>query len=384
MVETVFWILTAISLFYWLLVWWSVESFFRARSVPADGFKPSVSILKPVKGLDPEAWENFASFCQQDYGEYELLFGVSDPSDPAVELVEKLRAGFRQRSIGLIVAPEKGSNPKSSILHELALAARHEVLVISDSDMRVTPDYLRRVVAPLADPQTGVVTCLYRSRAAATLGGHLAALYVESDFLPSVIAANKVLGVRSALGATIALRRDDLKRSGGYASIADYLTDDYQIAAGIASLGLKLRLSDYVVLNVMGATGFRELWHREIRWARGIRTSCPWRYSGLWLTFATPLAGGLVASSGVSGYALGALAAAVLLRGCVAWRMPVHLGQPRSLASLAWLPVRDCLSALIWCAGLVGRRITWRGRAFSLLSDGRLEREPCLVPKEQA
>lgn len=373
-------ILVSTSLAYWLLVWFTVEQFFTLPSQPPSKYQPSLSILKPVQGLDAQAYENFLSICQQDYPRYEVLFGVADGADPVVAVVQRIQQEHPEIPLRLVVVPRRAMNPKCSTLDRLAWEARHEILVVSDSDIRVTGDYLRRLVAPLENPRVGLVTCLYRNQIPQSVPAQLEALYLESDFLPSVILAHRLLGVRFGLGATLAMRRDDLMRLGGYASIADYLTDDYQITSRIAGLGRQVRISHYVVTHVLGKIEFREQWDREIRWARGIRASRPRQYPGLILTFSTPLAAILAVTSGFAVWTLAVLAMAMLIRWCVAWRMAHWLGQSRR-RHLAWLPLRDVLTALVWCAAMVGRRIAWRGTVFSLLDDGRLEAVSCLTEK---
>jgi len=333
---------------------------------------PPVSILKPVKGLDFQAYENFVSFCRQDYPEFELLFGVADLADPVIPVIERLQRDFPQHNIRLFVVEASGSNRKASVLHHLAGQACHEVLVISDSDMRVASDYLRRVVAPLAHEDIGLVTCPYRGEASLTLTARLEALYLGSTFLPSVIVARRFLDMRFALGATMALRRSDLARIGGFAAVADYLADDYQIGARVASLGLRVHLSDYVVAYFMGATTFRGQWNREVRWLRCSRVSRPLEYPGMLLTFSTPLAATLALASGFSPLGRWALLISVLVRWLVAWLVTGYTGDQTARRWLIWLPLRDMLSALVWCAGGLGRSVTWRGEKFRLLPDGRM------------
>jgi ceramide glucosyltransferase len=270
------------------------------------------------------------------------------------------------------VVQASGSNRKASILHGLADQARHEVLVVSDSDMRVTPDYLRRVVAPLSDEQIGLVTCPYRGEFPFNLTARLEALYVGSTFLPSVIVARRFLDMRFALGATVALRRSDLARIGGFAAVANYLADDYQLGARVADLGLRVHLSDYVVADVLGATTFRDQWDREVRWARCSRVSRPLEYPGLLLTFSTPLAVTLALITGFATLGWLTLLISVLVRWLVAWQVAGYTGDQVVRQWLVWLPVRDMLSALVWCAGGLGRRVTWRGEEFSLRPNGRM------------
>jgi ceramide glucosyltransferase len=275
--------------------------------------------------------------------------------------------------ICLIHVHHPAMNPKIAILERLTREALGSVLVVTDSDVGVTPQYLARVVSPLADPGVGVVTCPYFSRHSGTLPSRLQTLYLNACFLPSVIVAMWALGVRAGLGATIAVRRRDLMRAGGYAGIADYLTDDYQVAMRVAALGLRVELSDYVVENLQGAASFREAWEREVRWSSGIRVNGPIRHLGIGVTFTLPLALGAAAASGFSTTSLAMLAAILLTRTLLAWRMLSILDGRQWHPEIAWLPIRECLSMLVWAAAIMGRRIRWRGREFELLRNGRLE-----------
>ena len=373
MLEMLLLLLTVASWLYWLVAWWWVRAFFRARPELDLSFTPPVSILKPVKGVDAQAYQNFASFCQQDYPDFELLFGVSDPEDPVIPVVECLQRDFPQRSIRLVVAQASGANGKASLLHHLVAQAHHEVLVVSDSDMRVTPDYLRRVVAPLTDERIGLVTCPYRGEAPLTLTARLEALHMGVTFLPAVVVARRFLAMRFALGATVALRCSDLARLGGFAAVADYLADDYQLGARMAGLGLRVHLSDYVVASVLGATTFLEQWEREVRWARCTRVCRPREYPGMLLTFSTPLAAALALVSGFASLGWLALAMSLFLRWLVAWLVAGYTGDQVVRRWLIWLPVRDMLSALVWCAGGMGQRVIWRGQEFIVQPDGRIQ-----------
>lgn len=378
MLETLFVLLIVASWLYWLIACWMVRVFFLSEPALAPDFTPPVSVLKPVRGLDFGAYHNFVSFCRQDYPDFEILFGVADPSDPAIAVIHRLQRDFPRRNIRLIVVPVTGANRKASLLHHLADLARHEVLVVSDSDMRVTPDYLRRVVAPLADAQTGLVTCPYKGALPLTLTARLEALHMGATFLPSVVVARRFLAMRFAMGATVALRRSDLARMGGFAAVADYLADDYQLGARIADLGLRVHLSDYVVVSVLGATTLQDQWQREVRWARCSRISRPVEYPGMLLTFSTPLALAWLLTRGLAFPAWLMLLISLLVRWLVAWLVTGYAGDEASRPWLVWLPVRDVLSALVWCTGSMGRRIVWRGEEFVLQEDGRMQ--PVVYP----
>lgn len=371
--EELLWWLTAASWVYWLVALWSVRAFFGAPRESDPGFSPPVSILKPVRGLDEGAYENFASFCEQDYDDFEIIFGVADPRDPVVPVIRKLRADYPETDIRLVVGEAFGANRKASLLHHLAGAARNPILVVSDSDMRVRPDYLKRVVAPLANDGVGLVTCTYRGDHALSIPAKLEALHMGVTFLPSALVAGRFLGLPFALGASVALRKADLERMGGFAAISDYLADDYQLGARIYGLGLKVRLSDYIMDSVIGSTTFREEWEREVRWARCNRVSRPLEYPGILLLYTTPLATALAILTGFAPVAKEALWISLLLRWFVAYSISGVTQDKTSRRCLALLPVRDFLSFLVWLAGAVGRRIEWRGESFLLDGDGRMK-----------
>jgi len=365
-------LLTFASWVYWLVALRLMHDFMEPSADPAKAFTPPVSVLKPVKGVDFEAYVNFASFCEQDYPEYELLFGVADPDDPVIPIIRRLQHDYPGREIRLIVVPAEGANRKASLLHHLSEQARYDYLVASDSDMRVGPDYLRRTIAPLADLSVGLVTSPYRGQSPLTLTAKLEALYMSATFMPSAVVGLHVPGMGFALGASVALRRRDLERIGGYAALTDYLADDYQIGARIAALGLRVHLSNYIVSCVLGSTSFKEQWDREVRWARCTRVSRPIEYPGLWLTFSTPLAVLYAIAAGLDHTWFVVLAASLLLRWLVGWGIAMYTADRELPRLLIWLPVRDMLSALVWFNGLIGQHVVWRGETYAVLPGGKL------------
>ena len=234
--------LAAAGLAYYCLCLFGMFSFLRdcRRKRHASGFAPPVSILKPLRGTDPEMYESFRSYCLQDYGEYQIIFGVSDANDPAVALVEKLTSEFPERKIQLMVCPEiLGTNVKVSNLLQMARVARYDHLLVSDSDIRVPADYLRRVLAPFSDTNVGMVTCLYRGVASHTLGSRLESIGTSTDFCPAVLAARQLQGIRFGLGSTLAFTRKALDAAGGFEPLLDYLADDYELGARIAQAGFR-------------------------------------------------------------------------------------------------------------------------------------------------
>jgi len=339
----------------------------RRRRDPQPGYTPPVSILKPVRGLDPHFDEAIRSHAALDYPEYEVLFGVETEDDPAAGEIRRLMAAHPEAPFRLAVCPTEAPNRKAGVLERLAREARHPVLVINDSDVRVEPDYLSRVVAPLADPGTGVVTCLYRGRADST-PARWEALGVATDFAPSVLVA-QLVGVREfGLGSTLAVRAEDLERAGGFGAIAGYIADDYQLARRITETGLRVHLSSLVVETTLGAESWGEVWRHQVRWHRTIRVSKGPAYLGILVTQATFWAL-LAAAAGWwvhAGLALAARLAAGLATGAGILRCPVTRRR-------WWLmPLRDLFGMAVWAAGLAGCTVEWRGRRLELSRDGRI------------
>jgi ceramide glucosyltransferase len=363
------------SLFYYALGLWSAARFLREPKVKARPATP-VSILKPLRGTDPEMYESFRSHCLQDYPDFEIIFGVSDASDPAVQLVEQLKAEFPQRPIRLMVCGESlGANVKVSNLAQMVRAARHDYFIVNDSDIRVEPDYLRRALAPLTDPQVGLLTCLYRGIANSTLGSRLESLGISTDFAAGVLVAQNIEnGIRFGLGSTLAFRRRDLQAIGGFESIVDYLADDYQIGSRIAALGLKVKLSDVVVETFLPRYTLRAFLSHQIRWARTIRDSRFAGYVGLGLTFGLPWAVlALIFARGAT-WAWGLVACTAAMRAAVAVAVGKFvLRDRRVLRSLALIPLRDALALCVWIVSFAGHAIVWRGDRFTL-KDGKLIR----------
>jgi ceramide glucosyltransferase len=367
----------ASSIAYYILCLWSAAGFLRKRKAADKSARPTqpVSILKPLRGTDPEMYENFRSHCLQDYPEYEIIFGVSDASDPAIQLVEQLKSEFPQRTIQLMICSENlGTNTKVSNLAQMVRAAHHEYLVVSDSDIRVEPDYLRRVLASLADPSVGLATCLYRGVANTALGSRLEALSISTDFTPGVLVAQTVEnGIRFGLGSTLAFRRRDLKAIGGFEAIVDYLADDYQIGNRIAALGLRVVLSEIVVETFLARYTFRGFLDHQLRWARTIRDSRFWGFVGTGLTFGLPWAALTLIFAKGAAWAWSLFACTVMLRIAVAIVVGRFvLRDPQLMRSLALIPLRDLLALLVWMGSFAGHGVIWRGDRFRL-ENGKLK-----------
>ncbi len=340
------------------------------RRDPLPSRFPAISILKPVRGRDPEFYEAIRSHAVQDYpGEVEILFGIADPQDPAVEDFERLRVDFPALTIRLIHSTTFALNGKVGVLQDLAKRARHDVWLVNDSDIRVPAGYLRQVVAPLEDPQVGVVTCLYRATAR-TLAGRFEALGIVTDFAPSTLVAPMVGINEFGLGSTLVFRRADLDAVGGFAALADCIADDYQLAKRIVTqLGRRVHLSKTVVETRLGEDTWSGIWHHQVRWHRTIRVSRG-AYVGLPVTNASFWA--LVAVCAGAWWLAAPLLGARIAMGIVAgWRV---LRSPLALSMAPLIPLRDLWGFAVWIAGLTGATVRWRGRVLRLLPDGRIAR----------
>ncbi len=368
------------SLFFYLLSALGLANFLsdtrkklEQAPMPANQLPP-VSILKPLKGFDPEIWESFCSHCEQEYPEFQLIFGVSDPGDPAIEVVRKLQAKYPNLPIELIVCDRVlGANIKVSNLAQMLPAARHELLLVNDSDIRVSSDYLRKIIAPFADASVGLVTCLYRGVAGPTLGSRLEALSISTDFVPGVLSARFLeKGLHFGLGSTLAFRRPDLEAIGGFAALLDYLADDYELGRRISATGKRVELGAATVTTFLPAYTLRQFFRHQLRWSRTIRDARRWGYTGLLFTFGLPWALlTLLAARGAAwAWVLFALTfAGRLAVGLVA--AVVVLDDQQVFRNIFLLPLRDLIAPLVWAASFVGSRIHGRGDVFDL-KNGRL------------
>jgi ceramide glucosyltransferase len=332
---------------------------FRGRATAPANSSGQVSVLKPVRGVHAGFREAIRSHTVL-HGDYEFLCGVSDPNDPALPV---LREFFRVR---VVDSDTNAANAKVGVLIDLAAAASYPVLVVNDADIRVEPDYLTRVTAPLADPCVGLVTCLYRP-VGDSFAARFEGLGVVTDFAPSALVA-RLLGVDEfAMGSTLAFRREDLDRIGGFAAVADYLADDYQVGHRIHALGLKCVLSDVVVETHLGG-GWRQVWQHQVRWARTIRVSRFGGYLGLPITNATLWAVVAVAG-GRPDLGIALLAIRLVMAFASGWGVL----RSRDVLYLWWLiPARDLFGFTVWLVGLFGDSVVWRGQRLRLDRDGRI------------
>ena len=359
---------------FYLLAMLAAVRFFRGQTTAPPNELGPVSILIPLCGADEGAYESYAAFCRQDYAVYQLVFGVRDALDTAVPIVRRLMADFPERDITLVICPSTiGANLKVSNLYNMLAYVKHEWLVIVDSDIRVGTAYLRSVMPLLADQCIGLVTCLYRASQAPDLAARLEAIGLTADFVPGVLAAWLLEGMHFALGSTMALTRTTLKAIGGFAAIRDYLADDFMLGNLIAKAGYEVCLARYVVEAVVAPMGFYGMLKHQLRWSRSMRFSRPVGYLGAVLTHGTALAllNLLVHQGAVPSLVL--LGMALSIRLGMAWLIGVHWLDDRVLKQSFWLlPLRDLLNFGIWCLGLVGKRVEWRGQLLEIIGDGKI------------
>jgi ceramide glucosyltransferase len=360
--------LTAAPVVYYLIAAIAAQRFFRGEVANCShllNFAPPVSILKPIRGLDRETYRNFSSFCQQDYPEFEILFCVSDEGDPAVPVIKKLIDDFPQRSIRLLLGAEKiGASDKVNKLCRMAREARHDIVLVSDSDVRIDPGFLREVVKPFSDPQVGGVTCLYRGLTDGSLAADLEALGNTADFAPGVLVARIFGGLNFMLGAVMVTTKKHLAGVGGFESLADYFCDDYELGNRIVLRGYCVALSRFPVDIVYPHETLGDAFRHQLRWNLSIRYSRPWGHFGLifsnWVPW-TVLVGSLASWSAAAAYVVIAL----LFRAAMAISTGARGMRDQLVLQRLWLlPMRDVFAFAVWMASFFAQRIHWRDRLF--------------------
>jgi len=366
--------LVAAALGYSIIAMLRVWTFPRPR--PVTGEKPPITVLKPVAGAEPNLEQNLRSFCTQDYPEFQILFGVRDSRDPAIPIVERLVRDYPQRHAALVVDPTvAGSNLKISNVLNMMPGARHDLLVVADADCRVGPSYLTEIAGAFADPSVGAATCLYKGTPLRPrLADRLGAMFINEWFLPSVLVALLTEPLRYCFGATMAVRREDLQRIGGFEALASYLADDYMLGHLVAGRGRKVVLVPHLVDITVDEGSLPALLRHELRWARTMRTVRPLGYALSGLTDAIPLTILCGAIRGFAGPDLLLIGVAVGLRVAAhyAGRARLNLSGP----AMPWLvPIRDLLTFGIRVMSFTGRRVAWQNRGFVVRPDGRMVAE---------
>ncbi len=368
-----FLILAVAPLAYYLLSFYCVLDFFRGlRRLPAvdRSFTPAVSIIKPVRNIDREAYENFASFCRLDYPEYEIVFAVAEPEDPVIPIIQKIQQDFPKRSIRLVTsAAHLGANHKVNNLCQAVQAARHEMVVMSDSDVRVESDYLREVVAPFSDAEVGVVTALYRGIQGSSLGSVLEHLGMCTDSAPAALVARRLEGnMRFAFGWTMATTKRVLSEIGGFESMVNHHSDDFELGNRISELGYRVELMRTPVGMVLPDESFREFLKHELRWSIGLRNVRPAGYLGMLFTHGLPwtlVAVAVASFAGWGGLAVAYALAYLVLRLSLVWTTAVWgLGDTEIERKLLLVPLRDAISFVVWLSGFFFNKVVWRGSVY--------------------
>ena len=334
---------------------------------------PPVSVVKPIKGIDPSCAENLASFLAQDYPRFEVLFGFRDADDPAISIVTKMAAAAPCDARVVVSDAGAGANLKALNLQNLAEAARYPLLALSDSDMVVDRDYLGRIVGEyLRGDRTGIVTSLYKTSRPASVGSALESLTIALDFIPSVLVARRMEGITFGLGASILISKDVLRDIGGFAAVADYLADDYQIGYRCYHKGYKNVLSAYVIENRVGRMSIGEHLFHQLRWARTYRASRPKGFAGYGITHAFPFALMLFLAR-PAGWTGGLVGLVLALRYALA--LSIHKRVIRDPAWPRWLfllPVKDVVSFLLWLWSFAGSKVYWRGTRYRISAGGKM------------
>jgi ceramide glucosyltransferase len=364
--------IAAIPFIYYLIALYSSWRYFRQPLPATDrSFAPPVSILKPIRGLDPDAFENLASFCRIDYPEFEMVFCV-DPDDQAVqEVLRKLAAEFPACRIRVLQGSGRiATNDKVAKLARLVNEAACDVVVISDSDVRVRPDYLYQLTAPLRDPKVGAVTCFYVPTESATITDQLQSIGMMSDFYAGVLVDWQLEGIKFALGPTIATTRSHLSKFGGYPELENRPADDFLVGRLIAEQGYQVVFLNYSIETVCDYASFRDLLHKRLRWIVVMRHMRPWGHFGLLLTQ------GLAWSLAASAYRLSAapafLGTYLILRVAMTWMIGIRgLHQSRLWKQLPLIPIWDAIALGIWLISFSRNSIRWRGADY-YIRDGRL------------
>jgi len=373
-VQGVLGLLTLCGVAYGLIALWSARDFERtARTAGGDAsleFAPGVSILKPVRGVDARMYAGLASHCVQEYaGEFELLFGVSSLEDAAVREIARLRVEFPAVSIRLVECKERlGASGKMSNLVQMLPEARFEHVIVNDSDIRVSPKYLERVMAGFVQENVGLVTAPYVGWAEGGLWSKLEALGISTDFMPGVLVARKLEGgIRFGLGSTLATTKTALATMGGFEAMADQLADDYELGARLSAAGYEVALVREVVETTVPAYTLRGFCEHQLRWARSTRDSRRWGYVGVGVTFVLPWSMAAMVASGFALWSFSLFSIALLVRVSVALMVGVGiLRDGQVLRDMVWLPLRDCFGLFFWAWSYAGDTIVWRGEKFRL------------------
>jgi ceramide glucosyltransferase len=348
-----------------------VRAFHKAALARDARSSTPVSILKPLHGEEPQLFENLCSFCEQDYGTYQIIFGAADPADPAVAIARAVAARYPHLDIEIVTGNARpAGNPKIGNLLGMIDRARYPLVTIADSDIRVGPAYLHAVAACFDDPQVGAATCAYGGISGASFASRLGAMHVNDQFAPSVMVAGAVEPLTYCFGATMAVRVDVLERIGGLQALADHLADDYLLGKRVSGAGFRVALAPYAVQTLVSDDTLAALWRHEFRWSRAILGQRPAGYIGSVVTFALPFAAAFAAAAR-SPISIAVLGLAATLR------VVLHYEAGRTFAPgtarRPWLiPVRDLFGLAVWTGAFFGKRVRWKTDEYHLEAGGRM------------
>ena len=363
------------SFAYSLVTLYSVRSFFSRRT-KSEKISPPLSIVKPIKGLDAGSRRNLESFCLQDYPEFQIVFALQSQDDPSLPVIRQLIVDYPDLDMKVVIdGTVHGSNAKVGNLINAYQHLKHDIIVVSDSDIRVAPDYLSNITAHFSDPKAGLVTSVYRAANVDTLSAAIEATGYCSEMIPNVIVAERLEGLSFALGASMAVRRDALQGVGGFGALADYLADDYQLGNMIHRAGWKVALSGDFVDIYMQRESLSDVLSRQLRWSRTMRVSRPRGYLASGITHPIPALALSVAFAGLTFPALSAAALLYMLRSSVLTFLSRSYAKDGLFPRYLWLlPFRDLLSTATWALAFAGNRVRWRGELYTVGSDGKMAR----------
>jgi len=364
----------AIPFIYYIIVLYSSWRFFHQPADPqAVGFNPPVSILKPFRGLDPDAYENLASFCRQDYPAYELVLCIDPENEKVRQVVEQVKRDFPERSIRVLLGSGRvATNDKVAKLARLVAEAQNEIVVISDSDVRVRPDYLQALISPLSDPRIGAVTCFYVHADVNNFADRLQSVGMISDFYAGILVAWQLDGIKFALGPSIATTRARLAGFGGYASIENRPADDLLVGRLIAEQGHEVKLLRYSISTVSDYNSMRDLVHKRLRWIVVMRHMRPWGHLGLLFTHGLPWSLMAVIVRPSAAVAVAYLGGYLAIRSAITWIIGTRgLHLPHLLRQIPLIPLWDAMAFVIWLASFAQSSVRWRGADY-YIRDGLL------------
>lgn len=371
-------VLVGLSFCYVVLAILGVVRFgMKLKAAPTPSSFSPVTMLKPLCGMEAGLADNLRSFCRQDYDTFQIVFGVRDQNDPSIAVIDKITEEFPEHDITLVVDDRIiGTNYKISNLANMMAVAKYDVVVISDSDMRVGPDYLRTIAAPFADGTVGATTCLYSGNPSGGPASNLGAMFINDWFLPSALLPTMFGELTYCFGATMAIRRNVLEKFGNFDRLADYLADDYMLGQFVVEQGYRIVLAPYVVENVIDEPDLKGLFHHEIRWARTIRSVQPLGYSLSFITELLPLS--LIAALPLYLLSESGILVLALLCSTLAVRIALHYAVsvtvPGGTMFAPWLiPVRDLMSVAVRIVSYFGSKVMWRESAFEIHANNQLK-----------